>query len=618
MNVLSLFDGIACGKVALDRVGIKYDKYFASEIDKYAIKVAMKNHPDIIQLGDVRNVKGESLPKIDLLMGGSPCFIAGTKVITDNGYVPIEKIKIGEKVLTHTRQFKKVLCTGSEKKETIILSAQGIKNTETTYNHPYYVKKLSKIWNNNKRIYERCFSEPNWIPAGQLTKNHFVGLPIILEEHNPRNLTEEDCWLIGRYIADGHIRKSKRKNRKNSYQYQVVYSIGSHKVDNFMKNITRNVSCYPHTKSVYRVVINSKKFLDLLDNIGVGKGAINKNIPMELLTLPKKLLKIVLDGYLSGDGYRKKEGHYKANSISENLIMSLNLAIAKIYETNSSFWHIKKEKKTIIEGRYVNQRDYFETEFRTEIKKQTHAFVDGGFIWLPVKKIEKTNTVKDVYNLEVECDNSYTANNAVVHNCQDISQAMKNRQGLKGSKSSLFFEFARVYIEVNPKYFLFENVGGAKKEDIDIISSVLCVDPIRINSSLVSAALRNRLYWTNIKDVEMPKDKNIKLQDVLESGYTDREKARALLSSDSRPLRDKKRMIHRYRNTGFTTLVFDDREMTPENCRYLTQIELERCMNLPVGYTQILKRDQAAFHIGNGWTVDVIAHIFKNILVKTK
>ncbi|HZK19361.1 MAG TPA: DNA (cytosine-5-)-methyltransferase [Treponemataceae bacterium] len=73
MNVLSLFDGISCGKVALDRAVIKYDKYYASEIDKYAIKIAMKNHPDIIQLGDVRDVKDETLPEIDLLMGGSPC-----------------------------------------------------------------------------------------------------------------------------------------------------------------------------------------------------------------------------------------------------------------------------------------------------------------------------------------------------------------------------------------------------------------------------------------------------------------------------------------------------------------------------------------------------------------
>jgi site-specific DNA-cytosine methylase len=73
MIVLSLFDGISCGRVALERIGIKVDKYFASEIDKYAINVSMKNYPDIIQLGDVTNVIGEKLPKIDLLIGGSPC-----------------------------------------------------------------------------------------------------------------------------------------------------------------------------------------------------------------------------------------------------------------------------------------------------------------------------------------------------------------------------------------------------------------------------------------------------------------------------------------------------------------------------------------------------------------
>lgn len=73
MNVLSLFDGISCGHVALERAGIKIDKYYASEIDKHAIKIAQKNYPETIQLGDVREIKAENLPKIDLLIGGSPC-----------------------------------------------------------------------------------------------------------------------------------------------------------------------------------------------------------------------------------------------------------------------------------------------------------------------------------------------------------------------------------------------------------------------------------------------------------------------------------------------------------------------------------------------------------------
>ena len=73
MNVLSLFDGMSCGQIALQKMGVKVDNYYASEIDKYAITVAKKNFPDMKHIGDVTEVRAEDLPKIDLLMGGSPC-----------------------------------------------------------------------------------------------------------------------------------------------------------------------------------------------------------------------------------------------------------------------------------------------------------------------------------------------------------------------------------------------------------------------------------------------------------------------------------------------------------------------------------------------------------------
>lgn len=73
LNVLSCFDGISCGQISLERAGIKVNKYFASEIDKHAIKVTQANYPNTIQIGDVTKVKGVDLPNIDLLMGGSPC-----------------------------------------------------------------------------------------------------------------------------------------------------------------------------------------------------------------------------------------------------------------------------------------------------------------------------------------------------------------------------------------------------------------------------------------------------------------------------------------------------------------------------------------------------------------
>lgn len=73
MNVLSLFDGMSCGQIALNKIGIEYENYFASEIDKYAIQVTQNNYPNTKQLGSVLDVKAENLPKIDLLIGGSPC-----------------------------------------------------------------------------------------------------------------------------------------------------------------------------------------------------------------------------------------------------------------------------------------------------------------------------------------------------------------------------------------------------------------------------------------------------------------------------------------------------------------------------------------------------------------
>ena len=73
MNVLSLFDGMSCGQIALDRLGIKVDNYFACEIDKYAMQVTQANFPNTIQLGDVTKVDLSKLPKIDLVLAGSPC-----------------------------------------------------------------------------------------------------------------------------------------------------------------------------------------------------------------------------------------------------------------------------------------------------------------------------------------------------------------------------------------------------------------------------------------------------------------------------------------------------------------------------------------------------------------
>ena len=197
--------------------------------------------------------------------------------------------------------------------------------------------------------------------------------------------------------------------------------------------------------------------------------------------------------------------------------------------------------------------------------------------------------------------------------CQSFSIAMKTdmRVGLKDKiRSGLFLECHRILREVNPTWWLLENVASMKDEDRDCLTEFMGVEPIRINSKLVSAALRDRYYWTNIEGITQPEDKGITLQSILTSGYTDRVKARALLVSDSRPLVDKQKMLHRYKK--FTTIVWEEKG-NDDSIRYLNQTELERCQTVPEGYTKCLTRNEAADVLGDAFTVDIIAHIFSFI-----
>jgi len=475
INVLSLFDGMSCGQLALTSPGTEFpvtswlqgaltgqfhsgitsvNKYFACEIKPHAMQVTQENFPETVQLGDVTKVKANELPRIDLLVGGSPCFVAGTKVYTKYGYVNIEDINVGDEVLTHTLTYKKVLRVGGDHKSIVEIvpnDGRDIK-TETTSNHPYYTRHMTPDG----------WSKPTWIEVGKLDPNYdFIAFP--------------------------------------------------------------------------------SELIDGQDNV-----------------------------------------NYHGTNVSE----------------------------------------------------------ESNITWVSIKSITKTNTTNHVYNIEVEGDNSYTANSVIVHNCQDFSQANRERKGVEGSKSGLFWEWVRLVKETRPKYFLLENVK-MKKEHEKVVTDVLGVEPIKINSKLVSGQLRNRLYWTNIPDIKIPEEIDIKLQDVLTDGYTDREKSRCLLESDSRPLATPVKMFHRYYSTGFTTLVFkseqhyldckehydthhkgkaakDILESDPvyEGLRYLNQTELERLQTVPEGYTKSLSRNNAACLLGDGWTVDVIRHILSYMKIE--
>ena len=204
--------------------------------------------------------------------------------------------------------------------------------------------------------------------------------------------------------------------------------------------------------------------------------------------------------------------------------------------------------------------------------------------------------------------------------CKGISRLNKNQEGLEHSESRLFWEYIRLLDEVKPKYYLLENTHG-NKEATNTITETLGVKPISINSKLVSAQNRPRYYWTNIPDIKQPLDKGITTNDIFDySGVLADECRVKWLNSESgkKSIKNGYTKVNPYPKSGCLTALghkkWNENYLYRDGVyKYLSQTEIEKLQTLPVGYTKILSYNEAYDCIGDGWTVDVIAHILKNI-----
>lgn len=208
--------------------------------------------------------------------------------------------------------------------------------------------------------------------------------------------------------------------------------------------------------------------------------------------------------------------------------------------------------------------------------------------------------------------------------CQGFSNAGK-RKNFDDPRSRLFWEYVRILEEAQPKYFLLENVV-MKQEWQDVISEAVGVQPIMIDSVLTSAAVRKRLYWTNIPDIEQPEDYGITFGDVREHGhpndnmyYTDKamDWIRRHEARTGKKLRiigdnDKMQMLEASMFKKYSAQRFFGIEDT-YGLRYITPLECERCMNVPDGYTACISNTARYKALGNGWEVNTITHIFRHM-----
>jgi DNA (cytosine-5)-methyltransferase 1 len=206
--------------------------------------------------------------------------------------------------------------------------------------------------------------------------------------------------------------------------------------------------------------------------------------------------------------------------------------------------------------------------------------------------------------------------------CQDLSAAGK-RAGINGSRSSLFFTFVEILEHIKSLnqsvLFLQENVGSALKIDIGIMSRALGIYPVRINSSLVTAQLRDRYYWSNIRtketmfdivtDIPQPKDRYIMFKDIITSGKVDIIK-HSCLNTNSGAMENSKQeyLLHRNATTGMITLIKENNLV-----RTCNKIEMCRLQGFPDNYCDILSTKKAGSLLGDGWTLPIIEHIFSFI-----
>lgn len=589
------------------------------EIDSFASQSYSRIHnvSEDLNLGDITLVDTSKIEDFDLLVGGSPCFTGDTLVLTNNGYKEIRSLNDNDKVLTIDNSYQKV-----EK-----LINQGMKNTytiktmcsnkiKTTLNHKFWVRK--KYFKNGKRYFEK----PEWKTIEELMsldehnnpnyKNYYVGSPInqnsiipkwngieifinqFTKSHlNNLDLNDENLWyIVGRYLGDGWLIKNRKgKFRNNINGFKICCA--KNELEELKSKINKNYNYHINEdKSTYKLIFSNTEFANFLAQFG--EYAYGKYLPGFVFDLPINLLKSMLNGYFDADGnFNINNNKYRATSVSKLLIFGLSQCIQKVYHQPISIYYSKRKEKYKIENRIVNQKDSYEINFINSNTSKRHAFFEDNTIWYPIQYIENNNIKEEVFDITVSHNHSFTANNCIVHNCQDFSSSGKkagavwtckdcgyeynpltahfktrnqcphcNSQNLERTRSSLIVEYLRILRDKMPKFAIYENVknliGKEFKPTFDLFVKELEEYGYNVYYQVLNAKYygvpqnRERIILVAIrKDIDNgkfkypePFDSGIRLKDVLatrieDKFYISKDKTEKLLNNLEEDVKEK-------------------------------------------------------------------------------
>ena len=384
----------------------------------------------------------------DVLCGGTPCFTAGHMVLTEAGHKRIEDVRPGDMVATHKGRFRRVLRIGSKPAPVGDWRAVGhAGGVRCTADHPFYVARdLSRSTRvSGKGAHLKNFGPMEWVAADKSVGMLWAGLRELSGEERLRAIPQphglsrrETMRLIGWYLGDGWIREWA------SGKKALCLGLSDAKVAAFRSSFPNLKQAAVDAGTTKRIAIGCTDFCDWLSD-NFGHHALHKTIPGWVLGDPDR--QELLAGYIATDGHIAKNGIVVVNSVSEALARGA-AALSQTLGYVASVTLVKTTDRTTIQGRTVLQKDYFACRMCPDaLARKSHSA--NGFILRRVQSFSPVGT-EMVFNIEVEEDNSFVLNGAVVHNCQSYSIAGR-REGLEDSRGQLTLKFVELADAIDTK-----------------------------------------------------------------------------------------------------------------------------------------------------------------------
>lgn len=400
------------------------------------------------------------------------CFPAGTMVLTEHGYAPIENLCVGDLVLTHRQRWRRVTQTHRSVKPLLEIRGHGHPGLRVSGEHPIYARRRQD------RHHGYTLDDPQWLPASAADRGWYWSTPTNVEplpipELRPRSLKattvpidERLMWLAGRYLGDGWTRLT-------ADRAELVIICGKHEAE----ALAGRLDMWPRVRlrarfgelawqsrevrTAVQFTTNCRALVEWLRG-NFGHGAGEKMIPGWALGMDEKLRRALLDGYLSADGWSGDD--WKGKAIVEGVTVSPALAwgvrtLAATLGHAVAVYRGSGGGTAEIEGRTVNTRPSIRVRWRREIEsdhKQTH--MADGLRWSPIReRRDLSGAPVPVFNIAVEEDESYVAEGVVVHNCCHFSRA-KGSTPVKKEIRGLAWVVIRWAQTVRPRVIVLENV----------------------------------------------------------------------------------------------------------------------------------------------------------------